>query len=76
MKSAYQERKEARKNWPVNAVSATSEDVVTFAKTTSSSERLAMMWQLSRDAWVMTGNKLPEYQRTNMPGKLVNSDEL
>ena len=76
MKSVAHDRKEARKNWPVIAVSSKSDDVITIAKTTSSSERLAMMWQISHDAWVLTGKGFPEYQRHNMPGKLITSDEL
>ena len=76
MKSAAHKRKEARKNWPVNAVPSKSDSEITLAKTTSSAERLAMMWQISQDAWALTGKGFPEYQRHNMPGKLITSDEL
>lgn len=76
MKSAADKRKDARKNWPVNAVSSTLDDEISLARATTSAERLAMMWQISHDAWVLTGKGFPDYQRHNMPGKLVTSDEL
>ena len=37
----------------------------------SASERIAMVWQLTLDAWATSGKELPSYERSQMPGRLV-----
>lgn len=69
------ERRDARRNWPVSAVSPSFNDDVALARSTSSEERLAMMWTISLDAWTMTGEEYPHYERHNMPGRLLSPDE-
>ena len=34
---------------------------------TSIAERLAMMWPLALEAWTLSGQPLPSYQRRDMP---------
>jgi hypothetical protein len=34
---------------------------------TSAEQRLAMVWQLTLEAWALTGKPLPTYERRNAP---------
>lgn len=43
-----------------------SEDI---SATTTTAERLAMMWPLAVRAWSLTGNPFPSYTRANIPGR-------
>lgn len=38
-------------------------------------ERLAMMWPLSVEAWLLSGRPLPEYRREEMPGRVLRDGE-
>ena len=40
---------------------------------TTPTERLAMMWELSRQAWTLSGRLLPDYPRHRAPGRVVRS---
>ena len=35
--------------------------------TTTAEERLAMMWPLAVEAWSLTGEPMPEYERKDTP---------
>jgi hypothetical protein len=69
--SSAAERRAARLNWPIKAVRLLTDDEVVLARTTTVEERLAMMWQLALDAWDMSGKALPQYDRDNIPGRLL-----
>ena len=73
--SSSDERIAARRNWPIKAVPCSSDDEVVLARTTTMEQRLAMMWQLALDAWEMTGKELPHYDRNDIPGILLTSDD-
>lgn len=34
-------------------------------------ERVAMVWQLTLDAWAVAGREIPRYARHAMPGRMV-----
>ena len=34
-------------------------------------ERLAAVWELTCDAWALSGRPMPEYARAEMPGKVT-----
>lgn len=36
-------------------------------------ERVAMVWQLTVDAWALGGREIPSYPRHSMPGRVVRS---
>ena len=42
---------------------------------TTAEERLAMMWELSRQAWLLSGRGVPDYPRSRMPGRVVRSEQ-
>lgn len=41
---------------------------------TTPSERLAMVWPLTVLSWRLAGRPLPDYERSEIPGRLVRSD--
>ncbi len=41
----------------------------------SAAERLAMMWPLAREAWLLSGRPLPDYDRGDMPGRVLRADD-
>jgi hypothetical protein len=36
-------------------------------------ERVAMVWQITLDAWASSGRPLPEYTRAEIPGRVIRS---
>jgi hypothetical protein len=42
---------------------------------TTPGERLAMVWALSVDAWVLSGKPFPTYTRAEMPCRMVRRGE-
>jgi hypothetical protein len=42
-----------------------------LSDTTTPSERLAMVWDLSREAWALTGLPVPNYERHQIPITMV-----
>jgi len=59
-----------RANWPGARYALGHEPDADLRATTTSSERLDMMWQLALDAWAMTGRPIPSYTRAETPGRL------
>jgi hypothetical protein len=39
------------------------------------SERVAMVWRLTLDAWAFRGEPIPSYARGESPGRIVRRDE-
>ena len=42
---------------------------------TTPGQRLAMVWALSLDAWVLSGQPFPTYTRAEMPCRMVRRGE-
>ncbi len=74
--SSAEERAAARASWPglKTTLSAApgAEDV---SATTTPEERIAMMWELTRGAWSLSGLPFPDYTRANMPGRMIRRGE-
>ncbi len=62
----------ARASWPVRRAGLTSDarDGELVADATAS-QRVAMVWALTLDAWAMRGEPLPDYPRTHAPGQIL-----
>ena len=43
--------------------------------TTTVEQRLACMWELAQTGWLLARRELPEYERCEMPGRVI-ADEL
>ena len=68
--STREDRARARALWSVRRADLADDggDVMTAG---TPSERVAMVWALTLDAWAMSGKPIPDYRREVMPGRLV-----
>lgn len=46
------------------------------AQLDTAEERLGTMWALARDTWILTGRSLPDYERADIPGRVLRDWEL
>jgi hypothetical protein len=69
-------RAAARGNWPIRQYRLGQEPNEDLAGTTTAGERMAMVWRLSLDAWVMSGSPLPKYRRDQMPGRVIRPGDV
>ena len=58
---------EARRAWPVRVYRLGEEPGDDQSHLSTATERLAMMWDLARDAWALSGQPLPDYPRHETP---------
>ncbi len=70
-------RRRARGNWTIRRVSlgdrsADASDIIVGA---SPSELVAMVHQLTLDAWSMAGRELPDYPRSQAAGRVVRPEK-
>ena len=70
------ERRSRRLAWPGRLLRQSDEseldpDVLAM----SPSERLALVWRLTEDAWAMSGKEIPQYSRAQMPGRLIRGHD-
>lgn len=68
-----QKRARERASWPVRRYSLGSEPDDDLSEQTTREERLGMMWELARQAWLLSGRPLPEYERSAMPGRIIRA---
>jgi hypothetical protein len=65
-----QRRAEARRTWPIRSHPLAEEQRDDLSEQTTALERLAMMWPLALASWHLTGQPLPSYERSTIPGKI------
>lgn len=58
-----------RSNWPVRRRRLDEEGQ--RDERLSSAECIAMMWPLAVEAWTMAGRPIPDYERDQMPSRLI-----
>jgi len=63
-------RAAARGNWPVRVYRLGEEPEDDLSETTPE-QRLAMIWELSVDAWTLSGRPFPEYSRAETPVRVI-----
>lgn len=69
MRDGAEGRRAARRYWPGAKLTLKASEASANAPPASTpSERVAMVWQLTLDAWAMSGAPLPTYTRAAMPG--------
>lgn len=61
-----------RRTWSIRRLPV---DVAMLASESTMEARLARMYQLSIDPWVLRGEPLPSYTRAEMPGRIAKLDE-
>lgn len=64
-----------RAAWPIRRYRLGEEPPDDPAGTTTPAERLAMMWQLAREGWLLSGRPLPTYDRANLPSRFFRRGE-
>jgi len=69
-------RAEARKSWPVRRYRLGEEPDEDLSATTTASERLEMVWQLTVDSWASSGRPIPDYPRDKTPVRLIRRGEV
>ncbi len=58
----------ARKDWPVTVHRLGDEPPI---DATTPEQRLAMMWELAVQAWAVAGIPIPDYERKDMPVRVL-----
>lgn len=72
---ARSSRRQARSAWPIRAYQLGDEPSADLRGSTTPSERLAMMWELARQSWSLSGRPFPEYRRSEIPGRIARLAE-
>lgn len=62
-----------RKAWPLRVYRLGEEPGDDLSSTTTTEERLAMVWPLTLEAWETAGRPLPSYTRAETPIRAVPS---
>ncbi len=70
--TAEERAEQRRRTWAIRRVPV---DSAMLASESSAADRVARMYQLSIDPWVLRGEPLPSYSRENMPGRLVRGSK-
>jgi hypothetical protein len=71
--AARRRRARERSSWPIRRFALGAEPADDLSGETTPEERLAMMWQLARRAWLLSGRALPDYGRQSAPGRLTRT---
>jgi hypothetical protein len=69
--SDFEARRAARLNWPVRKVKLGEEELVDSRDGSTIEERLSLVWQLTREQWALAGRPIPDYLRSEAPGRVV-----
>lgn len=70
-RSSRRERAAARASWPIRKFTLGSEPSDDLSEVTTPEERVAMEWELSRRAWLLSGRPIPDYDRASTPGRVI-----
>jgi hypothetical protein len=62
---------DSRRSWPLVRRSLRDRAEDDLSASTTPEERLSMMWPLALSAWTLTGAPLPDYRRSEAPGRIV-----
>ena len=65
--------KEKRASWPVEVYRLGEEPSDDLSGSTTPEERLAMILELSEQAWLMSGRDMPDYDREETPGRVLRN---
>ena len=64
-----------RAGWPIRRYRLGEEPPDDLSEVTTPAERLAMMWPLAREGWLLAGRPLPTYDRTDLPSRIFRAGE-
>ncbi|MBK9386921.1 MAG: hypothetical protein IPN34_19070 [Planctomycetes bacterium] len=72
---AARRRAGSRRSWPVRIFRLGAEPSEDLSATTTAEERLAMVEELSRQAWELSGRPWPSYTRAEIPVRIFRPGE-
>lgn len=64
-------RAAARRTWPVRILPFGEEPADDLCARTTAEERLAMVWELTLEAWELAGMSIPDHARHETPGRVL-----
>lgn len=67
-------RRAARKDWPMRKGSLHDPPQDDLSDSTTAEERLQMVWTLTLEAWELAGLPMPDYERHNIPMRVIRRD--
>jgi hypothetical protein len=70
-----QARATARRRWPIRKYRLGDEPEDDIRQVTTPAMRVALVWIITRDAWILSGRALPVYARHEMPGRVCRAGE-
>jgi len=62
-----------RSKWPIKKSRLGEEPSDDLSSITTPEERLAMMWELSQQAWLMAVHEMPVYDRKTTPERVLRN---
>lgn len=65
-------RAAARRSWPIHKFRLGEEPSDDLSGTTTVSERVAMVWQMTKDSWSSAGRTIPDYLRRETPIQVID----
>jgi hypothetical protein len=64
-----------RADWPIRRYRLGEEPPDDLSEDSTPEQRLAMMWRLAREGWLLAGRALPTYSRAHLPSRLFRPGE-
>ena len=64
-------RAAARAHWPGLKTTLAEAPGDDLSASTTAEQRVAMVWELSAQAWALTVRPVPDYTRAEMPGRVI-----
>jgi hypothetical protein len=62
-----------RSDWPIRVYRLGEEPADDLRDTTTAAERLAMVWELTQEAWKLANREIPDYPPEKAPIRVVRS---
>ena len=72
--SSFEERARLRASWPTRLGTLLDKQEQVVGGTVAG--RIAMVWQITLDAWASAGQPIPNYARSETPGTLRRLGDL
>jgi hypothetical protein len=75
MDDARAARARARAHWPGAVTTLVGQADAAIVRHGTASERIAMVWRITLDAFASAGLPLPSYSRADMPGRVLRASD-
>lgn len=68
-------RRARRASWPIRRFELGQEPSDDLSEWTTANGRLAMVWPLTLLAWSLAGREVPDYDRRDLPGRVLRAGD-